>query len=137
MIDPTSVVEGTMAGIAAQSVIDQLKPQTQDSIIQLLTEIRNALSPQEKNQFDFPLLLQPFPYEYVVDPNWMGKPHFDIFFPAITAIRFDVDGVGTYTKNVGPGWVQCDVRGRIYSGDANSHPVIISYRDEEIGGIFL
>ncbi|SRR6266487_1837504 len=139
MINPSTIVEGAMAGVAAKKAIDFMEPDPhhQESIIQLLTKILDAVSPQEKQQFDIPLLLQPYPSEYVVDVNWMDKPHLCIFFPAATSIRFDIDGAGTYLKTVGPGWVQCDVRGRLYSGDAQSHPAIISYRENEIGGLFL
>ncbi len=139
MINPAAIAEGAMAGVAAKAAIDMMQPDPnhQESVIQLLTKILDAVSPQEKQQFDIPLLLQPYPYEYVIDPNWMGKPHLCILFAAATPIRFDIDGVGTYLKTIGPGWVQCDARGRLSTTDAQSHGVMISYRDEEIGGIFL
>ncbi len=133
MIDPTSVVEGAMAGIASQSAIDMMKPSTQENIVQLLTEIRDAISPQEKYNINYPVALQPFPYEYVVETDWYGKPHFCIFFHDSTPTRFDIDGVGTFNATLGPGWVQADLHGRVSTTDSISHNIIASYREDAVG----
>jgi hypothetical protein len=148
MLDPINITEGVIAGVTTHAVTKQLEPSpnvsnppdfkavspaTAEGYLQLLQDIKNALSPQEQTNIDHPLALQPYPYEYVVNENWHNKAHFCIFFQTSTPIRFDIEGVGTYLKTVGPGWIQCDVRGRISTTDATNHTVIISYRVDAIG----
>lgn len=138
-IDPGTIVVQGVAGYATQKTVEALHdagntgPSPQEQMISLLTEIRDALAPKEKTNFNRSLALQPYPYEYIVDEEWHGKSHFCIFFHDSTPIRFDVEGVGTYNKTVGPGWVQCDVRGRISTTDSQNHNVIISYREDALG----
>jgi hypothetical protein len=139
MLDTGAIATGVATSIATQKASEALGnitksgPDPQESILQALLDIKNALAPQEKRNFDFPMSLQPYPYEYQVDEAWMGKAHLCIFFFNATPLRFDVEGLGSYELTIGSGWVQCDVRGRISTTDETNHNVIISYRDDAIG----
>lgn len=132
------VASGLIVHKAAQH-LDQLTqqgPSHEDTVVSLLQEIRDALSPKEKININIPLLLQPAPYEYLIDEDWMGKPHFCIFFPAITSVSLFTEGAGLVVKNSIAGWMQIDLRGRLCSGDATNHQVILSYREDALGVAF-
>jgi hypothetical protein len=139
MIDPGAIATGVATSIATQKASEALSnitkqgPDAQESILQVLLDIKDRLAPQEKQNYDYPMSLQPYPYEYMVDEAWMGKAHLCIFFFNETPLRFDIEGVGTYDVSIGPGWVQCDVRGRISTTDGTMHNVIVSYRDDALG----
>jgi hypothetical protein len=128
---------GVATGIATNKTIQQLDELQKDpnelSTHILLTQIRDALVPTEKQNLDLPMALQPYPSEYIIDEQWFLRAHVCIFFGVSTPIRFDIEGIGTYLKTVGPGWVQCDVRGRLSTTDSQSHNVIVSYRVTPVG----
>jgi hypothetical protein len=136
------IATGAAAGVVAHHAIqktDELTkagPSHEENIVSLLTQIRNALSPHEKINIDIPVLLQPAPYEYLIDEDWMGKPHFCIFFPGVTSVSLFTEGAGVVVKNSVAGWMQVDLRGRLCSGDANNHQVILSYREDALGVAF-
>jgi hypothetical protein len=136
------IAKGVGTGIASQKAtqkIDELTrqgPTHEENILSLLSQIRDALSPKEKINIDIPVLLQPAPYEYLIDEDWMGKPHFCIFFPAVTSVSLFTEGAGLVVKNSIAGWMQIDLRGRLCSGDATSHQVILSYREDALGASF-
>jgi hypothetical protein len=129
---------GVATGIATNKTIQEIdelqKDPTEVSTNTLLLQIRDALTPTEKQNLNFPMALQPYPSEYVVDEQWFLRAHLCIFFGTSTPIRFDIEGIGTYLKTVGPGWVQCDVRGRLSTTDSQNHNVIVSYRVDPVGG---
>jgi hypothetical protein len=133
------IVKGVGTGIVSQKATEKIGeltrqgPTHEENVLSLLSQIRDALSPKEKENKNYALALQPYPYEYAVDEDWLNKPHFCIFFHDATPLRFDVEGIGTYLKTVGPGWIQCDVRGRISTTDSQNHNVIISYREDALG----
>ena len=132
--------QGVAAGLITHKAAQHLDhltkqgPSHEESVVKLLTQIRDALSPKDDaaNVEDI-FALQPYPYEYPIDEEWHTKPHVCIFFHDSTPIRFDIEGVGTYQKTVGPGWVQCDVRGRLSTTDSQSHNIIVSYREDALG----
>lgn len=143
MIDAGMLVQGVLAGIITNKSIEAVDQYTkknelskEDVIIALLAKLVSLQSPQEKNQWDFPITIQPYPYEYFIDENWLGKAHVCLFVPAATSIQVHTEGAGVVTKNEGPGWVQLDLRGTICSGDSNNHPIIVSYRDDDLGVAF-
>lgn len=129
------VASGLIVHKAAQHLdhLTQQGPSHEDTVVSLLQEIRNALSPKDITNYEDIFALQPYPYEYIVDEEWHNKPHMCVFFHDSTPIRFDIEGVGTYQKTVGPGWVQCDVRGRLSTTDSLSHNIIVSYREDALG----
>lgn len=140
MIDAGAVITGVIAGVISGKLSEGIDHVVQsndysheEKIEILLGTLIQVSAPQEKENFNRSFALQPYPSEFAVNEDWHGKSHFCIFFHDQTPIRFDVEGVGTYLKTVGPGWVQCDVRGRISTTDAANHNVLISYRDDAIG----
>ncbi len=133
-LDALAIAEGTMSGVATKTALDQLTPSDQENIISLLTQIRNNLSPKEEKQnHNYPMPLLPYPLEYEIEEHWEGKPHFCLFLHDATPLRFDIEGIGTFLPTLGPGWVQCDVKGRISTTDGLNHNVIISYREDPVG----
>lgn len=142
MIDAGAIAAGIIAGVGSQKAVDLFDHVTKSGLSHeekveiLLAGILEGVSPQEKTNQDISLLLQPAPYEYFIDENWMGKSHFCIFFPAVTQVTLFTEGAGTVTKASVAGWMQVDLRGRLSSGDANNHPVILSYRDDALGVAF-
>ena len=133
------VASGLIVHKAAQHLdkLTQAGPSHEDTVVSLLKEIRNALSPKEtKDNVEDIVTLQPAPFEYLIDEDWHGKPHLCIFFPAITSVSLFTEGAGLVVKNSVAGWMQVDLRGRLCSGDANNHPVIISYREDALGVAF-
>jgi hypothetical protein len=148
MIDPTSIASGIATHYTTKALDEKVLPHLNDSlpteskivippphpaVLKVLEDIRDSLSPKEKSNRDDPLALQAYPYEYIIDDYWYGYSHVCIFFQTSTPIRIDIPGVGTYLKTVGPGWVQCDVRGRVSTTDSTQHNVIVSYRVDPIG----
>jgi len=140
MIDPATLTQGMVIGVAAtqagkqvDKLLDDGSPSNEQTMIALLTEIRDALAPQEKDNYDDIVVLQPYPYEYTLDENWHKKPHVCIFFAVATPLRFAIEGVGTFTGSVGPGWVQIDLRGQLSTTDTNVYNVIVSYRQDALG----
>lgn len=139
MIDAGAIAAGIATGILSGKALDMFNHVTKTGLSHdekteiLLAAILEAVGPHEKENVNEIFALQPYPYEYIVQEDWHGKSHLCIFFHDSTPIRWDVEGVGSYLKTVGPGWVQCDVRGRISTTDAQNHNVIISYREDALG----
>ena len=137
------ILAGVISGVIVHNAVegtDKIKevfkdPETsnEDKELLLLGAILAAVAPKEKENKNFIFALQPYPYEKVIDEEFHGKSHLCIFFHDQTPIRFDIEGLGTLNKTVGPGWVQCDVRGRISTTDSTNHNVILSYRDDAVG----
>lgn len=148
MIDPAAIAQGVLSGLATQKSIEQVNKvvnhitgkadelSKEDIIIALLAKLVSIQEPQEAWNIDIPLQLQPSPYIYKINENWMGKSHFCILVQAVSSISIFTEGAGVITKNEGPGWVQVDLRGEMYSGDAFTHNIIVSYRDDAIGTPF-
>jgi len=143
MLSTAEILTGVIAGVLADQVI-KLSEKAQEALknpdisndekeLILLAAILAAVSPQEKENKNFAFALQPYPFEKVIDEEWHGKPHLCIFFHDQTPIRFDIEGLGTLNKTVGPGWIQCDVRGRLSTTDSTNHNILLSYRDDAIG----
>lgn len=146
MLDAGAIVQGVASGYLTQKSMETLdknlvpkQGMSQEELLQIiarhLENIDKALNPEYNPNLDFSFVLQPYPIEYVTDGDNMKRSHVSIFFRDSTPARFDIPGVGTYTKTVGPGWVQCDFRGdtRISTTDSLTHPVTISYRVDAIG----
>jgi hypothetical protein len=138
-LDAGAIATGVATGIVTQKAGEavnkatQQGPSYQDEVLFLLRGILDAVGPKEKENINRSVALQPYPYEYMINEDWHSKSHLCIFFHDSTPIRFDVEGIGTYQKTVGPGWVQCDVRGRLSTTDSQNHNVIISYREDALG----
>lgn len=143
-VDGVAIASGAIAGIIADQGTHHLNrlngteiepADALESILFHLKNIDEALNPNEAPNHDDILSIQGYPYEYVTDAENHHRPHLSIFFAVSTAARFDIPGVGTYLKTVGPGWIQCDLPGntRISTSDASTKGVIISYRDNALG----
>lgn len=150
-LDPVSLVSGIASGIATEQGTKAVKgawnsvtgqydqPPGEDfqaGVLRHLASIDRALNPeqQEKN-IDLPMALQAYPSEYITTVPLFARQHLSIFFHESTPTRFDIMGIGTYLKTVGPGWVQIDVseETRISTTDGANHNVIVSYRDTPLG----
>ena len=138
MIDISAIAAGVVSGMATQKsieIIDRLsgKASKEDIIIMLLARLIQIQEPQESWNFNPSMALQPYPWYYQIDEKWMGKSHFCLFTATQFSLQINTENAGVYTKNVGPGWVQIDLRGTLSSGDANPHNVQLSYRDDPVG----
>lgn len=131
----TRAVKGAWNTITGQYE-DPPEEDVQQAQLRHLENIDKALNPvtQEKN-VDFPMAFQPYPTEYITTVPLFARQHLSIFFHESTPVRFDIMGVGTYLKTVGPGWIQVDVseETRISTTDNTNHNVIVSYRDTPLG----
>lgn len=144
MID---IATGAAAGVAAHhasQASDGLfsggRPSERDFlqlIAQDIHDLLRTLDPQADRDQNEAVPLFPYPSEYVVDDH--KKPHLSIFFGASTPLNAYVPGIGQYQKTVGPGWVQCDLPAgtRLSTSDAQTHNIIVSYRDNPIGSTSL
>jgi hypothetical protein len=144
MIDPASIATGVVTQLVTQKTLEQVNtitenvtgkspPDKLDVVIALLAQIVQGVSQDERFNKDFPMILQPYPYEYIIDETWCEKPHFCAFFAVSTALQIQTEGAGTFLKTVGPGWVQLDIRGRLSTSDGTNKNVILSYREQPIG----
>jgi hypothetical protein len=144
-INSTQVLSGVATHYATKAVDDSFPPdygpvqhkKHSETVIELLQQIHRDLAGMETDNVDFVFALQPYPSEYTIEPDWKSRSHVCIFFATATPLRADIDGVGTYLKTVGPGWVVVDVHGRLSTTDSLNHNVIVSYRINEVGGTSL
>lgn len=145
MIDPVSIAQGVVTGMATnkamqatQSILgnDTDERSRHTTVIELLTDIRNILSPEAQDAIEESMQLQPYPSEYIVDTDFHDRAHVCILFYTATPVRFDGIFGGSLQKNVGPGWFQLDQAGRLSTTDATAHFVTISYRDDALGSSF-
>lgn len=149
MIDPSTIAHGVASQILGDKASKQLdhwsrgnQPTEYDLLCKIATHLESidkATSLQETPNVDEPLPLLPYPQEYVTDEYNHQRPHVCILFATSTPARFDIPGIGTIQKAVGPGWVQIDTPGntRISTTDSQTHYVIVSYRDNPIGASSL
>lgn len=144
MLDAAAIISGAIGGAGGEQItrtFDRVMGQDDPhgpfiaQVLYHLANIDQALNPESNPNYDDVLVLQGYPYEYVTDGENHQRAHLSIFFVAATPARFDIPGVGTYLKSVGPGWIQCDLPGhtRISTTDSLAHPVIVSYRIDPIG----
>lgn len=143
-VDGVAIASGAIAGMLADQGTHHLNRitgteiepgETMAKILWHLKNIDDALNPNEAPNIDEPFNLQGYPYEYTTDAYNHRRAHLSIFFAVSTMARFDIPGVGTYLKTVGPGWIQCDLPGntRISTSDASQKSVIVSYRADPLG----
>lgn len=88
-----------------------------------------AITPDEW----YSITIYPDPLGYIV-PHY-ERAHFCMFLPASTSVIFKIPQMGTYTKSIGPGWVQVDLpeNTEIVSGDTNQYKVAIVFCDDVRG----
>lgn len=140
-IDPTSIMTGAATGVATnhlQQAVHTTFGKEPDPVVHLLTEILDAVKPKQKDTRNESFQLQPYPSEYIIPDDFNGHTHVCVFFFGTgLAVRFDGVYGGSYAKtNIGPGWYQLDVPGRLSLSSGTATPVVVSYRDEEIGVAF-
>ena len=140
MIDIASIAQGVVSGMATQKSLELInnitaggQPSKDDIIIMLLARLVTIQEPEEVWNHNFSMALQPYPMYYQIADDWQGKSHICLFTPAAFSLRIDAYGLGVYSRVIGPGWVQIDLRGTLSSGDAANHNVLISYRDDALG----
>ena len=65
-----------------------------------------------------------------------GYNHISIFCATAATIIVKVPGLPAYSAPLEQGWTQIDLKYGVVlqSGDANTYPIIISHRDDAIGG---
>jgi hypothetical protein len=142
MLDGGMIATGVATSVVTQKGMESLDnatrtaPSHEETVEQLLTDIRDAIAPPEKTSIEFPMMLQGYPSEYIIPDDFNERAHVCIFFFVVTAVRFDSVFGGTILKNEGPGWVQLDLPGRISTSDASQKFVTISYRNDPIGVSF-
>lgn len=145
MIEPTAIAQGVVQGYATSKAIEAIdntlvpdKPNQQEDVLYWLQKIHEALAPEPKENFQETFQLMPYPSEYIIPDDFHGHSHVCVFFFGTNVpVRFDGVYGGTYTKTIGPGWFQLDVPGRLsVNGGSTNFPVIVSYRDDVLGGNF-
>lgn len=139
--DPGSIMAGAVTGVAAnhlQQAVHNTFGKETDPVVELLKEIRDGVHPKQKDSRNESFQLAPYPNEYIIPDDFNGHSHVCIFLYG-TNVNIRLDGVfgGTYLKTLAnPGWYQIDVPGRLSLASGTQTPVMISYRDEELGVAF-
>lgn len=142
MLDPGALATGvassaiTQKGMEALNNATKTAPSHEERVEQLLSEIRDAVAPEQREIIDVPMRLHGYPSEYIIPDDFNSRAHVCIFFLVVTSVRFDPVYGGSITKNEGPGWVQLDVPGRLSTSDGTDKFVIVSYRNDPLGSSF-
>lgn len=140
-MNPGAIMAGAVTGVAAnhlQQAVHNTFGKETDPVVELLKEIRDGVNPKQKDSINESFQLAIYPNEYIIPDDFHGRSHVCIFLFG-TNINIRLDGVfgGTYTKTfANSGWYQIDVPGRLSLASGTNTPVMISYRDEELGVAF-
>lgn len=145
MLSASAIAQGAVSGLVTHHVIAQADkaarslsgkdgdPTDNQIIIALLARLVALTAPTESLNRNETMQLQAYPAEYLINEDWYGKSHVCLFLHEAAPLRMDIEGVGTYLKTIGPGWVLLDVRARLSTTDGLSHSIMISYRNDSIG----